>query len=93
MSDGNEYAFVVYIPRKPEPQSSSHETWLHPKPWLRRRRWLSPTKLYFLAMLFLTSVLINFLGCLWHAVAKIEGYENSWLVSVGASRERGQGSN
>ena len=35
-------------------------------------------------MLFLTAVLLNFLGCLWHVVARIEGYENSWLTHVGA---------
>lgn len=48
---------------------------------------ISPVKLYFVSIVFMTAVLLNGLGCLWHAMARIEGYSNSWLVSVGSQGE------
>ena len=34
------------------------------------------------------AVLLNFLGCVWHGAARIEGYDNSWLTSVGMAPAR-----
>ena len=44
-------------------------------------------KIYFVAIAYMTAVLLNGLGCLWHAIARMEGYSNSWLVSVGSQGE------
>ena len=49
----------------------------------RLNRWVSSTLLYFLNIVYAAAALINFLGCLWYWVARREGVDNSWLISVG----------
>ena len=49
----------------------------------RLNKWVSSTLLYFLNIVYAAAALINFLGCLWYWVARREGVDNSWLISVG----------
>ena len=47
----------------------------------RRRGWM--LQVYLSNIMYAMAVLINLLGCVWLFTARCEGYDQSWLTSVG----------
>ena len=45
---------------------------------------LPVTALYMFNILYAWAVLLNLIGCTWLYTARMEGFESSWLTSVGA---------
>ncbi len=47
--------------------------------------WLPGGALYFAVILYSAAVMVNFLGCGWFLVARVEGFDGTWLSRVGAA--------
>ena len=47
--------------------------------------WLPGGALYFAVILYSAAVMVNFLGCGWFLVARVEGFDGTWLARVGAA--------
>ncbi|GAB4819385.1 hypothetical protein N2152v2_006431 [Parachlorella kessleri] len=45
--------------------------------------WISATALLIFKAVFSLLILLNLMGCLWWAVARIQGIENSWAAHIG----------
>jgi len=53
--------------------------------------WLPGGGLYFAVIMYSAAVMVNFLGCGWFFVARVEGFDGTWLSRVGAHRPSQQG--
>jgi hypothetical protein len=47
--------------------------------------WLPGGALYFAVIMYSAAVMVNFLGCGWFLVARVEGFDGTWLSRVGAA--------